>query len=382
MAEREDCCGKRRERSLLLRIWCTLTREKTPEGDPCVTIPGHLLHKPDPCIYDQFLLMQLNQPVTWDNPDVRIFLGGVEQYTYNLTADTRYDLEITVHNSSRDKPALGTTVYIRWVEFGAGGQTRHVIDTLTADVPLWPGVSVVPTQWRTPATPGHYCIEVELQHPDDGNPSNNVGWNNTQVHAAHSEVRRPVRVFNFYPKGCPPVKEGGGPVLRPHRVFLGWGILGALAGLVLYRIPCCTERAAPRMLLFTLAGYLLLCVLGLIFESAFAAIRRSRLRRDPRPPQHERPRNCNLVEIDVDGYVFNDGVGKQFDPETAFAGQAPAWPARVEPPQFLFQPGEAFRDVELIVDAPDGPGPPANFNVNVRQGGAPIGGVTMSITRE
>ena len=35
----------------------------------------------------------------------------------------------------------------------------------------------------------------------------------------------------------------------------------------------------------------------------------------------------------------------------------------------------------LHVDAPDGPGPPANFNVSVWQGGAPTGGVTVTITR-
>src|SRR6476660_5591865 len=65
----------RRPRNRLCRIWHILTDEKTPRGDPCVVFPGHVLHKPDPCIYDQFLLMQLNKPVTWDNPDVRIFLA-------------------------------------------------------------------------------------------------------------------------------------------------------------------------------------------------------------------------------------------------------------------------------------------------------------------
>jgi hypothetical protein len=228
----------------LCRIWTIITREpKTPFGDPCVLFPGHLIRKPDPCIYSQFLLMQLGQPVTWDNPDVRITLGGVEQDTYNLAAGTEYTVEITVHNSSRDRPAIGTTVDVRWVEFGVGGQTRHAIATLAADVPIWPGVAVVQTQWRTPETPGHYCIEVELRHPNDGNPANNLGWNNTQVHAASSPVRRPIRIFNRYPNGCPPVQEGGGPYLRPYRVFMGWGALGAVAGGFLHRFA--PERLYP-----------------------------------------------------------------------------------------------------------------------------------------
>ena len=220
-SDRSHWVGKR-PGNTLCRIWHILTGDpETPEGDACVVFPGHLIRKPDPCIYSQFLLMQLSQPVTWDNPDVRIFLNGVEQDTYNLTAGTEYDVEITVHNASRDKPANGTTVDVRWIEFGAGAEIRHPISALTANVPIWPGTDVVATRWRTPDTPGHYCIEVELSHPNDGNPANNRGWNNTVVHAANSPVNRTIRIFNRYPGGCPPVKEGGGPWVRPHRVFAG-----------------------------------------------------------------------------------------------------------------------------------------------------------------
>src|SRR5436190_823224 len=141
------CCGRgaggkrpngEKTGCILCKIWAILCREKTPYGDPCVVIPGHIAHKPDPCIYDQFLLMQLGQPVTWDNPDVRIFLGGVEQYTYNLTVSTEYDVAVTVHNASRDKPANGTAVDIHWIEFGAGGQVQHPITVASTNVPVWP----------------------------------------------------------------------------------------------------------------------------------------------------------------------------------------------------------------------------------------------------
>lgn len=380
-------CGCRRPKSTLGRIWYILTKEqKTPCGDPCVTFPGHILHKPDPCIYDQFLLMALHQPVTWDNPDVAIFLGGIEQYTYDLTAGTTYTLAITVHNSSRDKAAIGTSVAVRWIEFGAGGQTRHPITTLTADVPVWPGTAVVNAPWRTPDVPGHYCIEVELSHPDDGNPSNNRGWNNTQVHAAHSQVQRPIRIFNRYPNGCPPIEEGGGPVLRPHRVFLGWAMLGGLAGLLLWRYAPEPWPGLARAGATAAVGYLLLALIGLLAESAYAWIRRTRSRAagaEKRNREQERRRlePCNLVEIDVDSYRFADRIGKEFDPNQAFKGRAAEWPARVEPPRFLFADAEAYRDVLLIVDAPDDPGPAGVFNVNVRQGGVPAGGVTIEITR-
>ncbi len=383
--ETSDCC---RPKSKLCRIWHIISKEqKTPCGDPCVTFPGHILNKPDPCIYDQFLLMAMNQPVTWENPDVSIFLNGIKQYTYNLTVSTTYTVAITVHNSSRVKPANGTTVDLHWIEFGAGGQVRHPIATLAADVPVWPGTTVVTTPWRTPDLPGHYCIDVELFHPDDGNPSNNHGWNNTQVYAAHSQVKRSIRIFNRYPKGCPSVEEGGGPILRPHRVFLGWAVLGAVAGLFLRHLTPHDWPVLARLGATAAAGYAILAVLGLLSESVYAWIKRSRGRAAEQAKlSADRERRgripCNLVETEVDSYVFNDTIGKDFNPDTVFVGKAPVWPARVDPSSFLFADNEAFRDVELVVDAPDGPGPSGVFNVNVRQGGQPSGGITLTVTRE
>ena len=391
------CCGPAGEQGtirgaarwrrgcILCSIWRVLKERKTPYGDPCVVVPGHVIRKPDPCIYSQFMLMQLGQPVTWDNPDVKIFLNGVEQYTYDLAVGTDYVVEITVHNSSRDKPALGTQVAVDWIEFGAGAQIRHAIATVPADVPLWPGTATVAVPWRTPDLPGHYCIEVELAHPDDGNPANNRGWNNTQVHAAHSPVTREIRVFNQYPGDCPPVREGGGPVLRPHRVLLGWGMVGAVAALFLFHgghhdlAVAETPLVLPFLYLLVL-GYAIGALAGLFFESAYAALARGRNARRGRDPKRDRI-DCHLVEVTVDSYVFEDKIGKDFDPATAFAGQAPIWPATVTPPLFAFLPGEAYRDVRLDVAAPDDPGPPGHFNVSVRQGGVPTGGVTLLITR-
>ncbi len=378
-AQKHDRC---RPLGRLCRIWEIITREpKTPFGDPCVNFPGHVIRKPDPCIYSQFLLMRLQQPVTWDNPDVRILLNGVEQSTYDLSVGTTYTIQITVHNSSRDKPATGTAVYVRWIEFGAGSQTRHAIATLSADVPLWPGVAVVQTTWPTPDTPGHYCIEVELQHPSDGNPSNNLGWNNTQVHAGNSPVHRPIRIFNQYPNGCPPVKEGGGPYLRPHRVFAGWGVLGAVAGGFLYKLGPQGWDPLLRFLAVVGLGYAALAVVGLFSESVYAWIKRTRRRDVDQAVRDKRRTPCNLVQIEVDSYEFEDRIGKEFDPNAAFRGKPALWSARVEPAQFLFAMGEAYRDVELMVDAPDEQGPPGVFNVNVRQGGVPTGGATITITR-
>lgn len=382
MAEMEQKTRCRKDLPRLCKIWQIITRDpKTGSGDPCVQFPGHLIRKPDPCIYSQFMLMQLKQPVTWDNPDVAITLNGVAQDTYNLTAGTEYTLEITVHNSSRDKPADGTTVHVRWIEFGAGGQTRHPIASLTANVPIWPAVAVVTTQWRTPDTPGHYCIEVELNHPDDANPANNRGWNNTQVYAANSPVVRPIRIFNEYLNGCPPVAEGGGPYLRPSRVFYGWAVLGAVAGGFLFKLGPDRLNAFENIAVFAAAGYVALAIVGLILESIYAWLKRKKDPRHSKQPDGPKRTPCNLVEITVDSYEFNDKIGKDFDPDAAFHGKAAIWNARVEPAQFLFNDNEVHRDVELKIDAPDDPGPAGVFNVNVMQGGVPAGGVTVTVTR-
>jgi hypothetical protein len=211
----------------------------------------------------------------------------------------------------------------------------------------------------------------------DGNPANNLVCNNTHVYADHSPVSRPVRIYNRYPGECPPVQDGGGTLLRPHRVFLGWGVLGAVAALLLeHRIPY-DMPYATRILALIAAGYVALSIVGLFAESIYAWIKRRSNSARASNPRTDRI-DCHLVNITVDSYVFNDKTGKDFDPKVAFQGQAAGWGATVDPPSFVFLPGEAFRDVELRVDAPDIAGPPGH--VNVWQGGVPSGGVTVEIT--
>lgn len=357
----------------LCRLWRIIAR-RPRGGDPCVRLPGRVTNKPDPCIYSQFMLMQLELPVTWDNPDVRILSGGAEVDSYSLVADTAYDLENTVHNSSRTEPAPGTQVHVRWVEFGAGGQVRHPIASVPTNVPVWPGTSIVHVAWRTPAVPGHYCIEVEVAHPADGNPANNRGWNNTQVRAASSPITEAIRVFNIYPDGCPPVREGGKGHVKPHRVLLGWAVLGAVAGIFAAAVGD-EPHTVLRTTAFIGGGYVALALVGSVMERLTVASRARRMARAAQPHRTA----CERVDVDVDSYVFADDIGKQFDPEAAFVGKAPMWPATVEPASFMFSAGELFRDVVLTVDAPDDPGHTAAFNVNVRQGGVAAGGVTITV---
>ena len=52
----------------LCKLYLILFR-RPDRGDPCVYVPERVINRPDPCIYSQFLLMQLNQPITWDNAE-------------------------------------------------------------------------------------------------------------------------------------------------------------------------------------------------------------------------------------------------------------------------------------------------------------------------
>src|SRR5262249_26451733 len=157
-------------------------------------------------------------------------------------------------------------------------------------------------------------------------------------------------IFNRYPNGCPPVEEGGGPVLRPHRVFLGWAVLGAvLSGLFLRHLGPREWPALARLSAVVAGGYLLLALIGLFSESVYAWIKRARGRvaaqaKHATDDERRRGTPCNLVEIEVDSYTFADHVGKDFDPDAAFRGKGPAWPARVEPSRFLFTEDQAYRD--------------------------------------
>lgn len=376
-------------------MWKTFAGKRRGPGEACVYFPERVANRPDPCIYSQFLLMNLNQPVTWDNPDVALRLGGIEQYTYDLTTSTDYEVDVTVHNASRRKSALGTEVRLGWIEFGAGAEVRHPIGSTFVDVGVWPATASAVFGWQTPATAGHYCLEVELAHPNDGNPANNRGWNNTQVHQAHSQVTTPVRVYNRWPRGCPTIREGGTALIEMP-LMIGFLILGATlggAGAVLHTaitshlvgMASHTRFEAGRTGAGIAIGAAAGLVVGLVRNLVAASWRARRAKGDDRKEQaerHDRERlPCDLVEVAVDSYRFEDGKGKEVDPAAMFANRSSAWPARVEPASFRFADGEAYRDVLLVVDAPDGPGPSEPFNVSVRQGGAPTGGVTVVIER-
>jgi hypothetical protein len=146
--------------------------------------------RPDPLIYSQWYLMAQGLAVTWDNPDISLLRGGVPVSAHALLPDTEYTVVARVWNGSTNASAVHLPVSVSFLGFGMGGLRHPIGQTFVSlgakGTPSCPAFATV--TWRTPSTPGHYCIQVELVWSDDANPLNNVGQTNTDVQALGSPL--------------------------------------------------------------------------------------------------------------------------------------------------------------------------------------------------
>ena len=149
----------------------------------CVPIEDPAFLRPDPLIYDQYYLMELGLAVTWENPDFAIFRGGVPVPAHLLEADTIYDVVVRVWNGSLVCPVVRMPVHLSYLSFGVG-TTSQFIATEETDIGVKGAVNnpaFVSFRWRTPPSPGHYCLQATLDPVADVEPRNNLGQHNTSV---------------------------------------------------------------------------------------------------------------------------------------------------------------------------------------------------------
>jgi hypothetical protein len=160
----------------------------------CVPIFEPAFVRPDPLIYDQYYLTGLGLSVTWDNPDIQLYLNGAPVLSTQLEPGTTYEVAAQIWNNSTDAPVVNMPVAFSFLEFGVGTVSVPIGSTqVDLGVKGGPGCPAVATMaWTTPTTPGHYCLQVQLQPVDDSNPQNNLGQENTDVGTAHSPA-----VFTF-----------------------------------------------------------------------------------------------------------------------------------------------------------------------------------------
>jgi hypothetical protein len=187
---------------LLRWVWRELTGGSSSAGTgvtPNQThkVPPSIYRRPDPFIYDQYYLAKLGYPVTWHNPDVRledpleVVPPGQPRTPVDSSAlepGKTYDVIARVWNGSTSAPAAYLPVSFSYLAFGIG-TTKNAIGTTHVNLSV-KGGSACPAYarhaWTTPATPGHYCLQVELLWPDDVNPANNLGQHNTDVRPLNS----------------------------------------------------------------------------------------------------------------------------------------------------------------------------------------------------
>jgi hypothetical protein len=198
----------------------------------CFPVRHPAFKKPDPLIYDQYYLMSLGLAVSWQNPDIQILQGGVPvDSAFDLKPSTAYTIRARIWNGSTTGVVAGMPVAFSFLSFGVGTVSHPIGDTSvnlgvkgSAQCPVFAEMV-----WVTPATPGHYCIQVSFFWLDDANPNNNLGQENTQVvHAASpadfsftlrnaGEVRREFRfeVDSFQIAPPPPCPENGSRRVSP-----------------------------------------------------------------------------------------------------------------------------------------------------------------------
>lgn len=177
-------------------------REARTSTEPCVPIRHPALQKPDPLIYSQQYFMDLGLAVTWDNPDIILLKAGVPVPSSSLVPDTDYQITARVWNGSADAPVVGLPVHFSVHGFGIG-TAGAALGTATVDLDVLGGPGCPATavmNWRTPSSPGHYCLRVTLEWIDDANPNNNVGQENTDVAIATSPARRTFALRNDDPE--------------------------------------------------------------------------------------------------------------------------------------------------------------------------------------
>ena len=189
----------------LIRAWLSRKKDTRDERDKraarshCVPIDRPEYLRPDPLIYSQRYLMDQGLAVTWDNPDIVLYENGVPVASHELKAATTYEVRSRIWNDSLDCPVIAMKVHLSYLDFGIGttpipvGSASGVFVGVkgTANNPAF-----VSIPWRTPAAPGHYCLQVALDPVEDRLPANNLGQENTDVGAVHSPAEFRFRLRN------------------------------------------------------------------------------------------------------------------------------------------------------------------------------------------
>ena len=186
--------------------------EGHPKSNP-VYVPPTIYKRPDPLIYSQGWLRARGLAVNWDNPDIHLFevqgpgIPPKPASPHALLPNHPYLIRAQVWNGSLEAPAVNMPVRFYYLTFGIGTVQTFIGETLVPALPVRGAAglpSIAEMAWTTPATPGHYCVQVQLVWTDDADQGNNLGQTNLDVKALNS----PNATFTF------PLRNNGVLVAR------------------------------------------------------------------------------------------------------------------------------------------------------------------------
>ena len=170
-----------------------------PRRDRCGVHVPDVYIRPDPLIYSQPYLMARGIAVTWDNPDIQLFDGGVPVSSASLQPDREYEVRVRIWNGSYDAPAVGLGVTLSFLSFGIATKSEPIGSKVFVTLGV-KGSAQHPAfatfAWRTPAAAGHYCLQAQLHWHDDANPDNNLGQENVTVGVLASPAEVAFRLRN------------------------------------------------------------------------------------------------------------------------------------------------------------------------------------------
>jgi hypothetical protein len=159
-------------------------RARKASEAPCSPINEPAFTHPDPLIYSQYDLMARGYAVTWDNPDIELRKAGVAVPSSHIDPGTEYEIVARIWNSSTDAVVVGLPVVFSYLSFGVGVKVNPIGATSVLRLGVKGGPdhpAFTSIKWKTPPTPGHYCLLVFLAATDDTNFNNNLGQENIVV---------------------------------------------------------------------------------------------------------------------------------------------------------------------------------------------------------
>lgn len=146
---------------------CNLVRPSRPARCHCLSTDKPP-RRPDPAIYSQLQRISQGLSVSWESPDI----------TTNWWAPWRFmdNIGVIVHNTSMEASAVNVLVQVSWAPFGIGTQFSH-LGAQMINLGIGPSSQNLnfPINQAIRDLGNDVSIRVDISHPHDKDPENNLG---------------------------------------------------------------------------------------------------------------------------------------------------------------------------------------------------------------